>query len=216
MIYELTIALDDLPIDVTRTIRISSDSTFYDLHLTILSSFNWDDIHPHIFEVIQSNGELMQNEMILSYDDFLDEEGIDSLEEIELDESDELYEEDIELSDYFKEVGDTVHYKYDRPNFWKHIVSLDQIIHSEEELEFPVCVHAENDAPEENSQNDLDTLGETLRNDDSLLLVEEINSMIQLNFEDAYWDEETEQAVEGWVDDLLNHVFDEIEEEEDY
>lgn len=213
MIYELNITLEDLPLPVTRTIQISSDMAFFDLHFTLISSFNWMDTNPHVFEVVHSEGDIVQDEVILPFFDIVDEDEMEdpeSMEEMEKDPN-SVYEDDVKIGDYLKEVGDTVLYKYDHPDFWKHVITLDQVIESPNELDIPVCVGAENDAPEEFTQSERHKFDKTLRNDDSVELVREINATIELAFDDEFWDEEEEEMIEGMVDDILSQVFGDLD-----
>ncbi|WP_028274523.1 plasmid pRiA4b ORF-3 family protein [Atopococcus tabaci] len=213
MIYEIKISLENLPLPVTRTFHIPSDAAFYDLHEMIIASFNWEDIHPHVFEVMKSDGELVQGKVILSFLELFKEED----EEIDVEtlkqrkDPDSTYEDDVLLEDYFKKVGDTIHYKYDGPDFWTHLITLQQVVHSNDDLEVPVCVDAENDAPEEHTQNQIHNFDETLRNDDSPALIKEINSMIELAFEEEPWDGEVGNELESLVDDVVTQVFKELE-----
>ena len=115
---------------VTRTFKVSSEITMYELHHTIQVVMGWKNYHLYQFEV--DNAVIADNRL---WD--IDEMGpITDVKEVS-------------VGDVFTEVGTTALYEYDFWDGWMHHLELvDKITHPTQDV-LPLVLSGENACPPE-------------------------------------------------------------------
>ena len=115
---------------VTRTFKVSSESSMYVLHHIIQMMMGWKNYHLYQFEV----GDLVTADKRL-----WDEEEIGPITDVK----------EVSVGDVFTEVGITAVYEYDFGDGWMHHLELvDRSIHPTQEV-LPLVISGENACPPE-------------------------------------------------------------------
>ena len=131
MVYQLRIDLEGAKPPIWRRILIEADKSFFDLHMIIQHSFDWEDCHLHDF--ITSDRKIILN--------FNDEGYQPSLFKKEYN------EEEMTLFQILKVVGDKVHYNYDFGDDWRHKIKLEKILEKDGKKIYPHIVTGKRVAP---------------------------------------------------------------------
>lgn len=94
----------------------------------------------------------------------------------------QLNEEEEKLTKWFKKEKDRVVYVYDFGDDWEHDIVLEKILEPSPDIDYPICLKAKNDSPEEDSRGDLMDDNFLLINPNSKEIVEDINDMFRVGF----------------------------------
>ena len=174
MIFQFKISLLDVGVPVWRRIQVTGDTTFRELHDIIQIAFDWSDSHLHSFSVRKSNGEIIQDSTIEPDNEYQgpDSEDDDWLELASF--TKKLNEEEETVTDWFKKEKDRIVYTYDFGDDWEHDIILEEILEPFTNRDYPICLKAKNDTPEEDSRGD----NSSLINSNSKGIVNEINSRL--------------------------------------
>ena len=134
-IYQIKILLEGTKPTFYRTIEISENATFSDLHMVIQIAFDWYNAHLHEFR---------KNDLLISDPEFYD----DAMYEFEEDE--ELVDENkIQISEILQSPKDKLKYLYDFGDSWELSISLEKIIGANEGVVYPRCIRGKRCAPPE-------------------------------------------------------------------
>jgi len=133
-IYQLKVLLEGTKPAVYRTIEISENATFFDLHMVIQIAFDWYDAHLHEFRkenLLISNPEFYDDVMY----EFEDEKLVD--------------ENEMQISEILQSPKDKIKYLYDFGDSWEHSVTLEKITDAKEGVVYPRCIRGKRCAPPE-------------------------------------------------------------------
>jgi len=125
---ELKIQLLDIKPSVYRTIQISADATFFDLHVSIQFAFDWENSHLHSFMV--------------------NDKEIGNLEMDEFGEMDILDQSEIQLKEFLVFEKQKCIYIYDFGDNWEHEITLMKFIEPNSSY-YPKCVRGARNRPPE-------------------------------------------------------------------
>ena len=115
---------------VTRTFKVSSESSMYVLHHIIQVVMGWKNYHLYQFEV---------GELVIADKRLWDEEEMGPITDVK----------DVSVGEVFTKVGTTAVYEYDFGDGWMHHLELvDRSIHPTQEV-LPLVVSGENACPPE-------------------------------------------------------------------
>ena len=115
---------------VTRTFKVSSESSMYVLHHIIQVVMGWKNYHLYQFEV---------GELVIADKRLWDEEEMGPITDVK----------DVSVGEVFTKVGNTAVYEYDFGDGWMHHLELvDRSIHPTQEV-LPLVISGENACPPE-------------------------------------------------------------------
>jgi hypothetical protein len=115
---------------VTRTFKVSSESSMYVLHHIIQVVMGWKNYHLYQFEV---------GKMVIADKRLWDEDEMGPITDVK----------EVSVGEVFTEVGNTAVYEYDFGDGWMHHLELvDRSIHPTQEV-LPLVVAGENACPPE-------------------------------------------------------------------
>ena len=115
---------------VTRTFKVSSEITMYELHHTIQLVMGWKNYHLYQFEV---------GEFVIADKRLWDEDEMGPMTDVK----------EVSVGKVFTEVGTTAVYEYDFGDGWMHHLELvDRFIHPTQEV-LPLVISGENACPPE-------------------------------------------------------------------
>lgn len=115
---------------VTRTFKVSSESSMYVLHHIIQVVMDWKNYHLYQFEV---------GTMMIADKRLWDEDEIGPITDVK----------DVSVGEVFTDVGTTAVYEYDFGDGWMHHLELvDRSIHPTQEV-LPLVISGENACPPE-------------------------------------------------------------------
>jgi hypothetical protein len=115
---------------VTRTFKLSSESSMYVLHHIIQVVMGWKNYHLYQFEV---------GTMVIADKRLWDEEEMGPITDVK----------DVSVGEVFTKVGTTAVYEYDFGDGWMHHLELvDRSIHPTQEV-LPLVISGENACPPE-------------------------------------------------------------------
>ncbi|MFD1066142.1 plasmid pRiA4b ORF-3 family protein [Oceanobacillus locisalsi] len=181
LVLQLNIHVKDVESPKQRTLLVSEQSTFEELHLYLQVAFAWSDTHLHFFS---QNG----TTIVPQEEDFKHQPKA-------------VNEETAVLSDYLKKSGDQLTYIYDLNMDWQHTITLEHKAELPMDLPLPFCIAAEGEAPLEQ------TVEQAYSFSDNEELIESINHQLSVFYEDWLLDgedhEETEPDETEW-----NQLFD--------
>ena len=114
---------------VTRTFKVSSESSFYLLHHIIQEVMGWKNYHLYEFKV---DGNTIADKSIV-------EEDLSPISEAK----------EVMLEDIFTHIGKSVKYVYDFGDWWEHHLELIEISNAPQNEPLPIIVCGENACPPE-------------------------------------------------------------------
>jgi hypothetical protein len=115
---------------VTRTFKVSSESSMYVLHHIIQVVMGWKNYHLYQFEV---------GEIVIADKRLWDEEEMGPITDVK----------EVSVGEVFTKVGTTAVYEYDFGDGWMHHLDLvDRSIHQTQEV-LPLVISGENACPPE-------------------------------------------------------------------
>ena len=115
---------------VTRTFKVSSEITMYELHQTIQVVMGWKNYHLYQFEI---------GDTVIADNRLWDEDDMGPITEVK----------EVSVGEVFTKVGTTAVYEYDFGDGWMHHLELvDRSIHPTQEV-LPLVVSGENACPPE-------------------------------------------------------------------
>src|SRR5699024_6342841 len=164
------------------------DINFHDFHLLIQTAFDWMNIHLYGFHIDKSNGEKVE------WVEITDQE-IDSTF---MSRQIQTYKpREAVLSDWLIKPKDKITYTYDFGDNWEHKIELLKIIEADEEVEYPRCIRAKNDAPPEDSRFEIINGEIDLVAPDNKEIRDEVNDMIQFGVDEINLMEEFQVDEQG-------------------
>jgi hypothetical protein len=115
---------------VTRTFKVSSEITMYELHHTIQIVMGWKNYHLYQFEV---------GNAVIADSRLWDEYEMEPITDVK----------EVSVGEVFTEVGTTSVYEYDFGDGWMHHLELvDRSVHSTQEV-LPIVISGNNACPPE-------------------------------------------------------------------
>ena len=132
-VFQFKITLLDLTPPVWRQIQVPSSYSFWDLHVAIQDAMGWTDTHLHFFEVLDASlGEWVE----FGIPDRGDDTGL-------------LPGWDYMIRDYLSSEGASVIYEYDFGDSWRHAVTLEAILPTDQKRRYPICLGGARRCPPE-------------------------------------------------------------------
>ncbi|GAA0338852.1 plasmid pRiA4b ORF-3 family protein [Oceanobacillus sp. FSL W7-1293] len=170
MVLQLNIQVKDVNPAKQRTLIVSEQSTFEELHLYLQTAFAWSDEHLHLFS---------QNSISIvpQAGDLLEQTGA-------------VDEKTTILMDFLKNPGDKLTYIYDLNVDWQHEIILEQKVELPMDLPLPFCLAAEGNKSLEKGFEDTYTFS------DNEELVEYINHQLSVFYEDWLLGEEEAEEID--------------------
>lgn len=176
MIYQLKVTLEHT--GVWRRLLVDEEISFYQLHELMQIAFDWDDYHLHQFAIKDIPEDKMEEKGDYSRYTGYRASDVATIGSREFDNgwSDLYYDEQEEtLGDWLYVEKDSCVYTYDFGDDWRHRIVLERMIAPTLDVQYPVCVKAVNEAPEEDSRGHWG--GQTTEVDGSVIM-EQINQRI--------------------------------------
>lgn len=133
LIYQFRITLLDINPPIWRKIQVSSDYSFWDLHVAIQDAMGWLDYHLHEFRVKKPRS---QKEDTIGIPDTETNRSV-------------IAGWAVPISEYFVTPGVAATYDYDFGDGWCHEILLEGILLKEVAVKYPVCVTGERACPPE-------------------------------------------------------------------
>jgi len=169
LVFQLDIRVQNVETTQQRTLIVSEQSTFEELHLYLQTAFAWSGEHLHLFS---QNG----TSIVPQAGDLLEQPGA-------------VDEKTAVLTDFLKNPGDKLTYIYDLNMDWQHEIVLEHKAELPMDLPLPFCLAAEGDKPLEQGFED------TYSFSDNEELVEYINHQLSVFYEDWLLDEEGNEEI---------------------
>lgn len=155
MIYQLKVTLKHTKI--WRRLLVDEEMTFYQLHHLLQIAFDWEDCHLHRFTIKEIPEDILEELEKLEetqghafrYSDVAeigDPSINDGMSDLFFDEIEEV------LGKWMYLEKDSCNYTYDFGDDWEHLIVLEKILAPSLETQYPVCVKAKGEAPEEDSR----------------------------------------------------------------
>lgn len=135
-IYQFKISLREITPVVWRRIHVSSNYDFWDLHVAIQDSMGWLDYHLHQFSIKRPSAHRF-TEIGIPADEWFDEE------------YEMLPGWEVNVADYFTDLGVKALYKYDFGDGWEHAIELEGLLLREKGVKYPRCIDGELACPPE-------------------------------------------------------------------
>src|SRR4051812_14000207 len=115
-VLQLKISLEEIRPLIWRRVLISSDATFFDLHVAIQDAFGWEDSHLHQFLTGNPYGRKRDYQRIAW-----------PSEELDFSDNEEVIDERvIRLGDWLTTPKSTLWYEYDFGDDWTHKIVLEK------------------------------------------------------------------------------------------
>jgi hypothetical protein len=152
MVFRFRVLLDTEE-DVFRDIALPEDSTFEDLHLSILAAFEWEGDQMASF--YESNEEWDKGDEIPLMD--IDEEFGPSRKRVM---------SEVKLSEVIKSKGQKLLYVFDFMLMWCFYIDVIDIEEPDESIEYPYLYMAVGDAPNQHEKEEVDFSGSDLEDDE--------------------------------------------------
>ncbi|WP_179134536.1 plasmid pRiA4b ORF-3 family protein [Oceanobacillus timonensis] len=170
MVLQLNIHLKNVESPKQRTLIVSEQSSFEELHLYLQTAFAWSSTHLHLFSqegtsIVPQAGDLM-------------------------DQPEAIDEKTVVLTDFLKSPGDQLTYIYDLNMDWQHEVILEQKAELPMDLPLPFCIAAEGSVPLEQGFKEMYSFS------DNEELLEYINHQLSIFYEDWLLDEDGAEEIE--------------------
>ena len=128
-IYQLKITLEDSDPAIWRRIR-TADCTLAGLHDIIQCVLDWEEAHPHVFEVGDeqySSGESLDCDVMGDFEDG----------------------NDVLLSHLAEDDTRSFVYEYDFGDSWRHVIEIEETLPAAPGVRYPTCVDGARAAPPE-------------------------------------------------------------------
>lgn len=139
-VYQLKIVIKDSKPPIWRRLLLSSNTTFWELHIAIQDSFGWEDYHLHEFFIGSAwDRNAVRINIPNPEDDIFDEE------KEPLDESKTL------LHEYLNEQQPEITYVYDFGDNWEHQIILEKILPFDLNTVYPQVIAGKRACPWEDS-----------------------------------------------------------------
>lgn len=132
-IFKIKISLIESRPSIWRRVLVQEDTSMYDFHKVIQTSFGWTNSHLHQF--ITNDDKAYTKFYADLEDDFAENEF--------------LYYEGLVVSDFLKKPGDTLKYEYDFGDGWEHALLLESIEEPKPYIKYPVCIDGKRNCPPE-------------------------------------------------------------------
>jgi len=132
-IYQFKITLKEIKPKIWRRIQVSSNYSFWDLHVAIQDAMGWEDYHLHEFEMV--NPKTMNKDLI----GMPDGEGLHEV----------ISGNKAKIAKYFLAPKDKAYYIYDFGDGWEHEIVLEKILPAEIGIQYPLCIAGERACPPE-------------------------------------------------------------------
>ncbi len=132
-VLQLKVTLVETSPAIWRQIQISSDCTFWGLHVAIQDAMGWTDSHLHMFELAGKRGSKAHCFGIP------DDDG-----DLEVRPGWEF-----SVSKFLKAKGDKARYLYDFGDCWDHDVILEELLPALPKTAYPRCIAGERRCPPE-------------------------------------------------------------------
>ena len=133
-IYQFNITLMDTQPDIWRTIQVSENDSFWNLHVAIQDAMGWLDYHLHEFNFVDRTS---KNLIRIGMPD--EEFGDASI----------LLGWEVRIKTYFEKAGTIARYSYDFGDGWEHEVKLEAILPANAAISYPACIAGERACPPE-------------------------------------------------------------------
>src|SRR5699024_426001 len=161
-------------VPVWRVIQVDKNINFHEFHLLIQAAFDWTNSHLYGFHIEKSNGEKVQ------WVEITDQEIDTTFMPGEL----QTYKtKDVLISEWLIKTKDKITYTYDFGDNWEHKIELIKVIEADENVEYPHCIRAKNDAPPEDSRFEIIEGEIDLIAPDNTEVRDEVNDMIQFGMD---------------------------------
>lgn len=136
ILYQFKIQLKDIEPAIWRRIIVPDRYTFWELHCAIQDAMGWLDHHLHEFRIPLRTFHDVVRIGIPFDDDFYDDVGPEPGWQLQ-------------ISDYFIEVGERAEYEYDFGDCWRHDILLEGIFLREKGRKYPQCTGGARACPPE-------------------------------------------------------------------
>lgn len=160
--FKLKVELQDVEPKVWRSFVIPADTTFKRLHDTLIKVMGWRGEHLYEFEKKMNDLQYLQVSMDEAYEEFqmrkqyYIECEANGTELHEFDKRWYLRSKRIQmkkastykLTTFFKEIGDTINYRYDFGDDWLHTITLETIVEGYP-VGYPMLLDFEGNCPPE-------------------------------------------------------------------
>ena len=130
-VFEIQIILRGSKPKIWRRMLIPSDLPLSDFHEVIQTSMGWQDSHLHQFE--KNN---IYYTMKIEGDDFYDNKKKKDYK-------------DLVVSDLLTKKHDRITYEYDSEDRWEHDIFLEEIVPSDSQTKYPLCIEGKMSCPPE-------------------------------------------------------------------
>lgn len=127
-IYRIKVTLEDTTPAVWRRLLVSADTTLANFHHVLQVAMGWTDSHLHCFETWS---------------------GRYGMKGIEEDADDLKDERRVKLSAVLPTKGARLSYQYDYGDDWQHLVELEDALHPDPRLQYPLCTGGSRACPPE-------------------------------------------------------------------
>ena len=135
-VYQFMITLQGIKPRIWRRIQVPETYTFWDLHVAITDAMGWLDYHLHEFEMVnpRTGAKVVVG---IPDEEFLDDDrGV-------------LPDDKQKIARYFTPENSHAQYVYDFGDGWQHVISLEKIVHREENIQYPRCLAGKRACPPE-------------------------------------------------------------------
>lgn len=137
-IYQLKVILHDIKPPIWRRLLITSDATFWELHIAIQDSFGWEDYHLHQFFVGSAwDRNAIHIAIPNPEDDWGEEEALD--------------ESKTKLEEYLSLDQPRLTYVYDFGDNWEHKIILEKSLPFDTKEIYPQAIAGKRACPWEDS-----------------------------------------------------------------
>ncbi len=130
-VFQIQIILRGSKPKIWRRMLIPSDLPLSDFHEVIQTSMGWQDSHLHQFE--KNN---IYYTMKIEGDDFYDNKKKKDYK-------------DLVVSDLLTKKHDRITYEYDSEDRWEHDIFLEEIVPSDSQTKYPLCIEGKMSCPPE-------------------------------------------------------------------
>ena len=135
-LYQFKIVLRKVAPLIWRRIQVPTSYNFWDLHVAIQDSMGWLDSHLHQFSIKRPHAHKTTEIGIPDEDGFFDDIDI-------------LPGWDIDVSNYFTDLGVSARYAYDFGDSWEHDILLEGLLIKTKGIKYPQCIGGERKCPPE-------------------------------------------------------------------
>ena len=159
-IFQLKIKILDAKPPIWRRVQVRANCSFWDLHIVLVTAFDWSDLQKHYFRIIDPNN---KKHIIKSYlDDY--EDNIFPLSW------------SIEIKKYFLNDKYKIYYVYGTDEDTVHQITLEKTIYKKLTIKYPICT-AGKGIPYEDDSEEESLIGQQIRSTqkfkvDNVLVIE--------------------------------------------